>query len=110
MAPAAAAINVFVAITDIHKSVAASVLPALKPNHPKASISVPITTYTRLCPGIAFGVPSGLYFPFLGLSANAPINAIIPPIVCTHAQPAKSLTPAPIWSVLNQPPPQTQWL
>src|SRR3972149_5761238 len=107
-APAAAAINVLLATTDIRKSVAARVLPALKPNQPKARIKVPITTYTRLWPGIALGVPSGLYFPFLGPSTHAPTNAIIPPIVCTQAQPAKSFTPAPKGSVLNQPPPHTQ--
>ena len=44
IAPVAAARKVFTVMTEIRSSVAASVLPALKPNQPKNRIKVPMTT------------------------------------------------------------------
>ena len=44
---------VFTAMIAIRGSEAASVEPALKPNHPNARISVPITAIGMLWPGIA---------------------------------------------------------
>ena len=88
----------------ILKSVAAKVLPGLKPNHPKNKIKVPRTTIERLCPEMAFGVPSELNLPILGPSIIAPASATYPPIPCTTPEPAKSSAP----NSLNQPPPHSQ--
>jgi hypothetical protein len=46
-----------------------------------------------LCPRIAFGFPSFVYFPSLGPSTIAPASASHPPTECTTVDPAKSWNP-----------------
>src|SRR5436190_1422250 len=95
MLPAAPASIVFVAMTPMRKSEPASVEPALKPNHPKARMNVPISAIGMLWPGIALTLPSALYFPRRGPSSAAATNAITPPVMCTTDDPAKSTCPCP---------------
>ena len=103
--------NVFTATTPMRRSVAPNVEPGLKPIQPNVSTSVPITTYPRLCPGNARGVPSLRYFPILGPRIIARASAAQPPVACTTPDPAKSTAPCPRSSDVprwaSQPPPQT---
>src|SRR6476659_3139243 len=79
-APADAASNVLTAMIEMRRSVAPNVEPGLKPIHPKVRTSVPMTTYPRLWPGNALGVPSLLYFPILGPRIIASARAAHPPV------------------------------
>ena len=72
IAPVADAIMVLTATTAIRRSPPAKVDPGLNPNQPKARINVPTMAIGMLCPGIAFGDPSLLYFPILGPIIFAP--------------------------------------
>ena len=103
---------VWTATDAVRPSEAASVLPALKPNQPKARISVPITTNEMLWAGMALDEPSLLNLPIRGPSIIAPASAAIPPVMCTTLEPAKSMWPLPrpklTPSCESQPPPQTQ--
>ena len=81
MLPAAPASMVLVAITPMRRSDPAKVEPALKPNHPKARMNVPINAIGMLWPGIALTVPSALYFPRRGPSNAAETNAMTPPVM-----------------------------
>src|SRR5437764_15326263 len=62
-APKHAASSVFTATTEILRSVAPRVEPGLNPIQPNSRMNVPVTTYPRLCPGIASAVTSSLNFP-----------------------------------------------
>ena len=80
-APVAEAIVVFAAISAMRGSVAASVEPALNPNHPKPRISVPMTAMGRLCPWIMLIVPSLRNFPMRGPMMSTPASAVTPPVM-----------------------------
>src|SRR5437763_928294 len=112
MAPAAVASIVQVAIDPIRTSVAASVLPGLKPNQPNARISVPSATIGTSCAGIGLAEPSLLNLPIRGPRTHAPTSAVTPPVMCTTLEPAKSTWPLPSLNIVprsaSQPPPQTQ--
>ena len=112
-APVAEASMVLVATTPMRRSVPASVEPALKPNHPKARMNVPMTAMGMLCPGIGLGLPSLLYFPVRGPIIHAATREMTPPVMCTTEDPAKSTWPCPrpkfLPSMASQPPPQTQF-
>ncbi len=69
---------------------AASVLPGLKPNHPKARMKQPSSPNVMLWPGMKFGEPSLLYLPIRAPSTIAPASAIQPPTEWTTPDPAKS--------------------
>jgi hypothetical protein len=62
--------------------------PGLKPNHPNHKINTPKAPNIKLCPGIAFTVPSVLYFPILGPTKAAATNDAQPPTECTTLEPA----------------------
>src|ERR1035437_2452500 len=64
-APEAEASIVFVATTEIRRSVPASVDPALNPNQPNARMKQPSIAIGRLCPGIALTSPL-TYLPMRG--------------------------------------------
>jgi hypothetical protein len=57
--------------------------PGLKPNHPN-KINTPKAPNIKLCPGIAFTVPSVLYFPILGPTKAAATNDAQPPQSVLH--------------------------
>src|SRR5437879_12945617 len=79
IAPDADASMVLTAITEIRRSPPASVLPGLKPNHPKARMKQPSTPIGMLWPGIGFAEPSLLYLPIRRPSHIAPATADQPP-------------------------------
>src|SRR5574341_1669578 len=112
IAPDADANMVLVATTPIRRSVPASVLPALKPNQPKARMKTPVRAIGMLWPGMALGFPSVEYFPMRAPSTRAPARAVTPPVMWTTDDPAKSMYPWPrpkfFPRALSQPPPQTQ--
>jgi hypothetical protein len=64
--PAAAAVFVVRATSQIAAGSAAIVLPGLKPNQPSHSTKHPIVAAVKLWPGIALIFPSGPYFPKRG--------------------------------------------
>src|SRR5512135_1392140 len=88
-APEADASIVFVATTEILRSVPASVEPALKPNQPNARMKQPRIAIGRLCPGIARASPR-TSLPVRGPRTHAPVNAPAPPVRWTTPEPAKS--------------------
>src|SRR6267142_1571391 len=112
LAPDADASMVLTAMTEMRRSPPASVLPGLKPNHPKARMKQPSTPIGMLWPGIGFAEPSLLYLPMRGPRTMAPASAVTPPTMCTTEEPAKSTWPWPspkfLPSCESQPPPQTQ--
>ena len=79
IAPAAAARFVVTAMIAMLKLVPEVVLPELKPNQANHKIKTPSAANGILWPGIAFELPSLLYFPSLGPSTRAPANAAHPP-------------------------------
>src|SRR5262249_12930721 len=111
-APATAARFVLMAMTEMRRSVAPSVVPGLKPIQPNRRMKVPVTTYTMLCAGNARGFPSRSYLPIRGPRITASAMAQNPPTPCTTVDPAKSQYPWPSPRVVPhcdiQPPPQTQ--
>src|SRR5207247_16460 len=72
---------------------APSVLPGLKPNHPKARMKQPRSTIVMSWPGIAFGEPFRLYFPIRGPMIIPTASPVSPPTACTTPDPAKSKYP-----------------
>ena len=112
-APKHAARMVFTATTLIRRSVAPRVDPGLNPIHPNSRMNVPITTYPRLWPGMAFGVPSLPNLPMRGPRMMARARAAAPPVAWTTPLPAKSTAPCPRWNVCprwaSHPPPHTQF-
>src|SRR5579862_4296024 len=84
---------VFIAITEIRRSVAPRVEPGLKPIHPNKRIKVPVTTNTRLWAGKTLTLPSGPYLPRRGPRMIAKAMAAKPPTACTTVEPAKSTYP-----------------
>ena len=60
--PATAARLVFIATTEMRRSVEPSVEPGLKPIQPNSRMKVPVTTKTRLCAGNALRLPVGAIF------------------------------------------------
>ena len=77
----------------------------LNPNQQNHNINTPRAPTVILCPGIAFALPSLLYFPIRGPKILAPTKAARPPTIWTAVEPAKSINPN--WE--SQPPPQIQW-
>src|SRR5262245_22789640 len=78
---------------------AASALPALKPNHPNQSRPAPSSTNGTLCgssddDGYSCRLPTTI----------ALTSAAMPALTCTTVPPAKSSAP----HLASQPPPQTQ--
>src|SRR5437762_3059914 len=110
--PKHAANNVLTATTEMRRSVAPNVEPGLNPIQPNNRIMVPMTTYPRLWPGIAFGDLSLLNFPMRGPRMMAKASAVKPPVACTTPEPAKSTAPWPqprlSPSLARKPPPHTQ--
>src|SRR4030042_3401061 len=102
--PAAAARVVFATIIGIDLFNAERVLPPLNPNHPNHNMKTPRVAKPILCPGIAFDLPSGLYFPILGQSIITAVSAVQPPTEWTTVEPAKSMNP----SCESHPPPHIQ--
>ena len=78
---------------------AASALPALKPNQPTHNMPAPVTTVVMLWGGIAV-----VGKPWRGPRTRAQTSAATPAVICTTIPPAKSSTP----SLPSQPPPHTQ--
>ena len=79
-------------------SSADSVLPGLKPYQPNQRIRPPTAPRMMLCGGIG-PPPSRLKTrPSRGPSAMAPASEIVPPMVCTTVEPAKS------WKLLAMAP------
>src|SRR5262249_53435730 len=111
-APAAEARAVLTAMRAMFGSEADRVLPALKPNQPKARMSVPSMYMGTLCAGSGLGVPSGRNLPIRGPRRVAPASAVKPPTMCTTVEPAKSTWPWPSPQFAprrdSQPPPHTQ--
>ncbi len=103
---------VLVATTARRRSEAFRVEPALNANQQKKSRIVPRMAIGMLWPGKARAVPSFLNLPIRGPMTMAAARAIMPPIVWTTAEPAKSTTPWPSPKLRPreaiQPPPQTQ--
>ena len=87
-------------------------MPPLNPNQPSQRISAPSPNSGMLCPGIARGVPSAAYLPFLGPSSSNAASAPVAPIRWTAVEPAKSCMPTmPVFSqspACRKPPPNTQ--
>ena len=54
--------------------------PGLNPNQPIQRMNTPSAPSVKLCPGIAFDLPSLEYLPILGPSIVAPTKAHHPPI------------------------------
>ena len=109
-APAAAATLVLSAIRAMLRSVPATVLPALKPNHPNQRMKTPSDASGRLWPGMARAVrpePFCTYLPTRGPMTMAPTRPSQPPVEWTTVEPAKSAKPGPM--SFSQPPPQVQW-
>ncbi len=103
----------FTATSAMRGSAAERVEPALKPNQPNARTSVPTTESGRLWPGIAPMVPSARNLPRRGPSTRVPASAVMPPVMWTTLEPAKSTWPwpSPVFapSAASQPWPHTQW-
>ena len=78
---------------------AASALPALKPNQPNQSSPAPSSVNGTLCGRNAWRAKS-----LRGPSTSAATSAATPAFTCTTVPPAKSSAP----SVASQPPPHTQ--
>jgi len=95
MAPADDESSVLLATMAMRPSVALRVEAVLKPNQPKARISVPTMAMGKLCPGMAAMVSSRRYLPTRGPSTIAPARAVRPPVMCTTDEPAKSTWPWP---------------
>src|SRR5438093_5455302 len=75
---------------------AATALPALKPNHPNQSSPAPSSVNGTLCGSIAV----------LGYSSRLPTTiAATPALTCTTVSPAKSSAPI----LASHPAPHTQW-
>src|SRR5258706_13924909 len=89
-APATAARLVLTAITEMRRSVAASVEPGLNPIQPNKRMKVPVTTNARLCAGNGLGLPSGPYFPRRGPRMMASAIEQKPPTAWATEDPAKS--------------------
>src|SRR2546430_16637292 len=104
---------VLTAITEMRRSAPASVLPGLKPNHPKARMKQPSTPIGMLWPGIGFAEPPLLYLPMRGPSTIAPASAVTPPTMCTTEDPAKPAcqctSPTFLPACGSQPQPLTQY-
>ena len=79
---------------------AASALPALKPNQPNQSRPAPSSMNGTLC-GISADDLKSLRRP----TTIAATSAATPALTCTTVPPAKSSAPI----LASQPPPQTQW-
>ena len=80
-------------------ALAATALPALKPNQPTHSMPAPVTLMVRLCGGSSRpGKPSR------APRTSAAVSAPTPAVRCTTRPPAKSSTPRSA----SQPPPHTQ--
>ena len=77
----------------------------LKPNQQNQRINTPRAAMERLCPRMAWGLPSLSYLPIRGPRILAPTPAAMPPTMWTAVEPAKSWKPS--WD--SQPPPQIQW-
>src|SRR5579884_3959830 len=92
-APAAEDSAVFTAMRAMFGSVADRVLPALKPNQPRARKSVPVMYIGTLCAGSGVGWPPGRYLPMRGPSRYAPTSDVPPPTMWTTEEPAKSTWP-----------------
>ena len=75
--------------------------PPLKPNQPIHKINIPIAAKGKLDPGIAFTLPSDVYFPLRAPSSMTPAIAAVAPQRCTTPEPAKSWKPA----ASRNPPP-----
>ncbi len=75
-------------------------------------ISVPMTAIGRLCPGRAPIAPSRRNLPIRGPSTIAPASPVMPPVMCTTEDPAKSTWPWPSAKFTpicaSHPPPHTQ--
>ena len=82
-----------------------TVLAPLKPNQQNHRINTPVASAVMLWPGMARGLPSLVYLPIRGPSIAAPMQAVMPPTICTAVLPAKSWKPR----LESQPPPQIQW-
>jgi hypothetical protein len=78
--------------------------PGLKPNHQNHKINTPKAPNIKLCPGIAFTVPSVLYFPILG-PTKAANDAHLQSVL--HLKQAKS-KPSPSSSIPN--PATRNWI
>src|SRR5712692_746086 len=101
--PSAAAVVAVLVVMNAWaaRPLAASALPALKPNQPNHRRLAPITVRGRLCGGIGWW-PYPLRLPMTIAAASAEI----PEEMCTTVPPAKSSSPR----FFSHPPtPQTQW-
>ena len=67
--------------------------PPLKPNQPIHKMNVPRVASGKFAPGMATGLPSRSYLPFLEPSSSTPARAAAAPAICTIPEPAKSLKP-----------------
>src|SRR5262249_19138259 len=84
-----------------------SVLPGLKPYQPNQRIKPPTAAIVKSCGNIG-PPPSRLNFrPNRGPSTMAPARAMVPPIVCTTVEPAKSWKPVPKSGKKRQAPPRS---
>src|SRR5258708_6267429 len=92
--PATAARLVLTAITEMRRSVAASVEPGLNPIQPNKRMKVPVTTNTMLWAGNARCLPSDPYLPVRGPRIMSSAIAHQPPVPLTTAYPAKSQEPS----------------
>ena len=77
ISPADAAMNVFIKISGILKSIA-KLAPPLKPNQPNHKINVPKTANGKLEP-VNFPLFASEYLPILGPKINTAAKAIHPP-------------------------------
>ena len=109
-APTAAARFVVMKMLPISTQVslpsAVIVEPGLKPNQPIHSRKMPSIARVMLWPGMARALPFLSNLPIRGPRKIAPINAEMPPTMCTTVEPAKSWKP----SCASQPSEfQHQW-
>ena len=91
--------------TRVSSPVMETVEAPLNPNQQNQRMNTPSAPRDRLWPRIARGLPSLSYLPSRGPRVAAPMQAQMPPTICTAVEPAKSWKPRS----LSQPPPQIQW-